>query len=74
MTVQNNNPTENSSTPSPKSHREKYLDALIEQLQSPDHKRIVEAYRKGDSVKTMEDELAAILIEIEKHEDKKDKN
>jgi hypothetical protein len=74
MSTQNNKPAENSSTPSPKSHRENYLDALVEHLQSPDHKRIVEAYRKGDSVKSMEDEFAAILCVIAKHEDKKDKN
>ncbi len=74
MSIQNNKPAENSSTPLPKSHREKYLDELVEHLQSSDHKRIVEAYRKGDSVRAMEDEFAAVLSEIAKHEDKKDKN
>jgi hypothetical protein len=74
MSVQNCKPTENSSTPTPKSRREKYLDALVGRLRSLDHKRIVEAYRRGDSVKSMEDEFAVMLSEIAKHEDKKDKD
>jgi len=74
MGVPNNKPAEKSSTLSPRSHREKYLDELVEHLQSPDHKRIVEAYRRGDSVKSMEDEFAAILFEIARHEDKKDRD
>jgi hypothetical protein len=74
MSIQDNKPAEDFSASSPKLHREKYLDALVEQLQSPEHKRLVEAYRKGDSVKSMEDELAVILFEITRHENKKDKN
>ncbi len=72
MAIQNNKPQEDPGIPSPKTHREKYLDALVDQLKSHEHKRLVEAYRKGDSVKSMEDELAAIIFEIAKHEDKKD--
>jgi hypothetical protein len=67
-----NSPEGSTSTPKPKSHRDKFLDELLRHLESASHKRLVEAYRKGDSVKSVEDEFGRMLNEIAKHEDKED--
>jgi len=49
--------------------RERYLREIVKHLTDPLHKRIVEAYGKGESVKSMEAELGLILTEILKDED-----
>ncbi len=48
---------------------EKMLDELIEGLENPFHRKVIQAYRVGDSLKDMEKELGKILLEIMSRED-----
>jgi len=48
---------------------EEYLDELLAELSDPVHKRLIQAYRGDDPVKSMESELGEILIEVLYRED-----
>ena len=48
---------------------EEYLDELLAELSDPVHKRLIQAYRGKDPVKSMESKLGEILMEVLNHED-----
>jgi len=48
---------------------EEYLDELLAELSDPVHKRLIQAYRGNDPVKSMESKLGEILMEVLNHED-----
>ena len=47
---------------------EEYLDELLAELSDPVHKRLIQAYRGNDPVKSMESKLGEILLEVLHHE------
>lgn len=51
------------------SSEEQYLDELLAQLSDPIHKRLIQAHRSTDPVKSMESELGNILLEVLHSED-----
>ena len=56
-------------TTSQDSPHQKYLIELLAELSDPVHKRLIQAYRGDDPVKSMEYELGKILTEVLHHED-----
>ncbi len=55
-------------TPEP-SRRRQFLAELAEQVSTPVHRRLIEAYGGGDPVQSMETELGKILLEVIARED-----
>lgn len=48
---------------------EECLNELLAELSDPVHKRLIQAYRGNDPVKSMEFKLGEILMEVLQHED-----
>jgi hypothetical protein len=48
---------------------DQYLNGFLNSVSDPVHKRILQAYQKGDPVGSMEAELARILREVLQGED-----
>jgi hypothetical protein len=45
-----------------------YVELFLEEVTDPIHKRLIEAYRREDSVASMESELGRILEEVVENE------
>ncbi len=46
-----------------------FVDELLAQLSDPIHKRLIQAHRGTDPVKSMESELSNVLLEVLHRED-----
>lgn len=46
-----------------------YVDELLAELSDPVHKRLIQAYRGDDPIRSMESELGKILTEVLSGED-----
>ena len=57
-------PAESESAPTSRCRREELLETLLVNLDDPQHARFVRAYQQGQSVRSAEAELQAVLLEV----------